>query len=106
MRKVKLFDWGEEIIFANEDWFLGKILELQGEFNDTASQDFVFYVLKGTLRISFDNGTYEFNSGKTLFVREGTNFTLTSPDENIVEVLQILRNPKDSDDNFSEGSRF
>lgn len=106
MRKVDLFDWGEEITFANEDWFIGKILEIQGEIEDTAGTDSVLHVLKGRLRVNFGGGTYEFSQGKTLFLKEGTNYTLSNPSDEFTEVLKIIRQDESLKENFSEGSRF
>ncbi|PIN99850.1 hypothetical protein COT72_04665 [archaeon CG10_big_fil_rev_8_21_14_0_10_43_11] len=106
MRKINLFDWGEEILFANEEWFVGKILELQGEVSKTASSDCVLYVLQGVMRVIFGESTYEFAKGKTLFIKEGTNYVLSNPHDSPAEVLEIIRQDKSVKENFSEGSKF
>ena len=91
MQRVLEKPWGKEITFAEEDFYIGKILEIQR--NQQLSYHYhedkreTLFLLKGRIHCIIDDVEYIFESGKTLRFDPGTKHRLHALDDTtLVEV--------------------
>ena len=73
--KLKKFSehWSPKIIAQINDYHL-KLCKFQGDFiwHDHADTDEVFYVLEGSMRIDFRDGSVNLKNGEMFVVKKGT----------------------------------
>ncbi len=107
MRKVVEKDWGEEIIFANEEWFIGKFLSVNfGKSNsyETIESDRIYFINKGLMRMTINGTTYDYGVGKTVLLKKGTKFSFHALSD--AEVIEIRKQDSSLAEDFSGGSRL
>ena len=105
MRKIVKTKFGSEVLFANEDFFVGKFLNFTiNSSTDEQIAEFprVFYVDEGVVDFSINGSDYEFGYGKTVLIQKGTKFKISAKGPaRVVEIAQTTL-PED----FSEGKQF
>lgn len=105
MRRIIKTKFGTEVIFANEDFFVGKFLNFS--INSSTNEEIakytrVFYIDEGIVCFTINGRDYEFGFGKTILIRKGTKFKIsTKGPARIIEIAQTTL-PED----FSEGRKF
>jgi len=107
MRKPLKKDFGSEVTFAQEDWFTAGFLNIgagKSTSIETADHDIVFYIDDGIAIFTINGITYEFGWGKTVLIRKGTRYTISSVGSpiRIIKVTQEILKDKD----FSGGKKF
>lgn len=79
MRKLIKTKWGTEIIFSEEDWFIGSFMQIGfGKFTEyeNAAVDTIYYVQQGSVEFVINGTHYEFREGKTLRIIRGTKYQI------------------------------
>ncbi|KYK32883.1 MAG: hypothetical protein AYK19_14725 [Theionarchaea archaeon DG-70-1] len=91
MQRVVEKPWGKEITFAEDDFYLGKILEIQRDqrlsyhYHDEKKE--TLFVLKGKIYCIINDMEYIFEEGKTLRFEPGTKHRIHAlEDTTLVEV--------------------
>ena len=100
MRKIVKTKWGVEVIFAQEDWFTGSILEIgfnRGTDYKKAPMNIIYHVLQGSVQIMLNGALYEFGEGKTILVRKGTKYQIigTKSVPRVIKIAQYKLEDKD-----------
>lgn len=107
MRKPIKKDFGSEVIIAQEDWFTAGFLNIgagKSTSIETADHDIVFYIDDGIAIFTINGMSYEFGWGKTVLIRKGTRYNISSTGSpiRIIKISQAILKDKD----FSGGKEF
>jgi quercetin dioxygenase-like cupin family protein len=91
MQRVLEKPWGREITFAEEDFYTGKILEIQRDqrlsYHYHKDKKETLFLLKGKIHCIIDDVEYIFDEGKTLKFEPGTKHRIHAlEDATVVEV--------------------
>lgn len=81
MRKIFRTKFGSEVVFANEEFFVGKFLNFS--INTSSEEEVsefprVFYVDEGIVDFTINGNEYEFGFGKTVLIQKGTKFKISA----------------------------
>jgi mannose-6-phosphate isomerase len=88
MQRVIEKPWGKEITFAEEDFYIGKILEVEKErqlsYHYHAEKRETLFLLEGKIHCIIDDVEYIFEPGKTLKFEPGTKHRIHALEDSIL----------------------
>jgi hypothetical protein len=98
MRKAIKTDFGNEVIFAQEEWFTASFINLKvgGTIGPKkAEYDFTLYVDEGIISLG-ENGNYEFGYGKTILIKKGEIYRIEAVNPSrLIKIANIKMEDKD-----------